>query len=358
MFLEGIGGIRIFSIDLFEEDNRIEVTFQYLNELSVEVAKEKFSLFYNENKEVVNVEDNVLNKYLKKEFNSVLRATGYNVNVPKIKVENVRFLIDETEIEFLLNKEKHKIKIEWNKVFDYMEAPAPNVPGDYVLNTVLNTEVFRSYLSYALEAKDDVSVVVSKMNLLLFFESLDQQRSFFIVQLLSGISGLFGMFNNSVFESVSYSSNIKMTPTTVLKVLMDGKLREYDFKFDYSLIIEDTSTGVFFELVKKGKPLEDNIYSFLTEINNKYFNGAFSIFKFNAKNTNKKTLKDVFIVEKGEDSFVFPIFDYENYIGNGKNIVIDIETVEFREILNSEEIFQKINQYILDCIEFMKKHSS
>jgi hypothetical protein len=236
-----------------------------------------------------------------------------------------------------------------------METPAPNiVGGDYVLGTVFDEFILNSYLSYGLEAKENIAEVVSKMNLLLFFENIEQQRSVHIIQVLSGISAMMAMIGDLLFSEIVISKELVLSNDSKLFIDFNGRVNKYDFTFNYNLILEFDNN--IYNIVKYGDVEKKILFSFLLDLNKKYFNDFYDIFEFEAKNTNYKNMKNLIVIEKEKENLLYSIPTFGNYISEGKNLDIDLETLEFKEILTPEEVSLKIVEDLVNVVEFMKKN--
>jgi len=358
MYLEGIGGIKVFSTELHKEEKKLVVIYHFMNELGSVVNEEKLIINIDENFNIIDFDSRHLNKLLKKQLISVFNNYVDNsIIVPAVK--NVKFNLDYTDIEFELTKQKHKISINWNETYDFMSQIAPNSIGEYYIDSRINNEVLKQYLAYAYEGSNEQAEVVSKINFLLFFENIDQQRSFHQIQILSGISALTDMFSgneNDLFENIEVYEKKQISNGNLLAVLKN-KVEKYTFTLDMDLNLEIDKN--VFSIISNGIVKEKELFSLLYFLNENKYNNKYKIYKYNPKNTNKKSLlNSILIEEKGSDSnlYSYKIEDYSGFITNGRNLEIDYETLEFLNIYNPEQISIKVIENIFNLIDFMEKN--
>lgn len=340
MFISGIGGIRVFSVE--KEEDTMAVIFQYLNAFGKEILREKLIIEKKEDVFVF-VRNKKISGLIKKQMNDLLTNMHSYSKDSISKIDKINSGADYTEVYFKTNKKEHNVLIDWSKTKDLMPVPAANMGGEYFITPHLNDGLFDNYWNYFFNATDSTAEVVSKMNLIMYFESFEQQRTTHLMNVISGIFILRGMAGKSSFEKVNYSDLINKD----IKLNFNGSINEYSLKINLDLIIEYKE--VVYHIFENGVFNENDLLVFLKKVNV----NNMKMYKYVGKNTNSKDLVNTFVIENGEEMFIEKDFDITGFIPEGKNIKINIESLEFEEVFTLEEIFTLYVGKIRNIINFL-----
>jgi len=336
MNVEGFGGLQFFSINEIQEDNlEVEVVLRTpLNDI------EESSKILLDPKTISN--ESNLNRFTKIDINRKILAS-----YPNIKLKSIVFETGENKSIISIDiagKTYKNITIDWQYTYENLKIDAPQMSGDYVIDTRLfNQETYNSYLEYLRKGISVTDSLVGRMNLMLFLENLETQRISHILNTMLSLTLL-----------LEYKRNLFKSTSSIFSVA--------GIEFFYSIKV-NSNFVVNLDLAAK---VDNNIYNIHTE-NGVDFNAIAALYeyelkkdikisKLNRKQSNSKYTENNIFLEKDNEIIYNECENViTNYLLSGAGFIVNQETLELIEVFSPEEY---IKTFVNDLIKPLLKNKT